>query len=285
MNSAFNDHFTLITGASEGLGKALAIECASKGMNVFLVALPGIELYQLASYIRRKFKVLVCEYETDLLLEVNRIALAGFIKKHQISINMLINNAGIGGSVNFDECAFDFFKNQISLNVLATVHLTYLLLPELKKNSRSYILNVSSLCIFFYLVKKQVYGATKSFIHFFSKSLKRELKKDGVMVSVLCPGGMNSNPSFFLLHKLSNWMTRSAAMDPEEVAPIALNGLMKGKGIIIPGKWNRFFLFLDKLLPSWLKEKMTGTHIKSIPAQQITLLLKGQAITETKKIA
>jgi short-subunit dehydrogenase len=80
-------------------------------------------------------------------------------------------------------------------------------------------------------------------------------------------------------------MTRSAAMDPEEVAPIALNGLMKGKGIIIPGKWNRFFLFLDKLLPSWLKEKMTGTHIKSIPAQQITLLLKGQAITETKKIA
>ncbi|HVT84770.1 MAG TPA: SDR family NAD(P)-dependent oxidoreductase [Chitinophagaceae bacterium] len=285
MNSAFNDTFTLITGASEGLGKALAIECASKGMNVFLVALPGIELYQLASYIRRKYKVLVCEFETDLSLEMNRITLAGFIKKQQININMLINNAGIGGSVNFDECAFDFFKTQISLNVLATVHLTYLLLPELKKNSRSYILNVSSLCIFFYLVKKQVYGATKSFIHFFSKSLKKELKKDGVTVSVLCPGGMNSNPSFYLLHQMSNWMTRSAAMDPEEVAPVALNGLINGKEIIIPGKWNRVFLFFDKLLPGWLKEKMTARHIKSISAQQIALLLKGKPIAETKNAA
>src|SRR5574338_236132 len=137
MNSAFNDHFALITGASEGLGKALAIECASRGMNVFLVALPGIELYQLASYIRRKYKVLVCEFEADLSQEANRFALVNLIKRNQISINMLINNAGIGGSVNFDECDFDFFKNQILLNMLATVHLTYLLLHELKKNSQS----------------------------------------------------------------------------------------------------------------------------------------------------
>jgi short-subunit dehydrogenase len=285
MNSAFNDRFTLITGASEGLGKALAIECASRGMNLFLVALPGIELYQLASYIRRKYRVLVCEFETDLSQEVNRISLVNMIIRNKISINMLINNAGIGGSVNFDECDFTVFKNQISLNVLATVHLTYLMLPLLKKNTHSYILNVSSLCIFFYLVKKQVYGATKSFIHFFSKSLRRELRKDGVQVSVVCPGGMNSNPSFYLLHKLSNWMTRSAAMNPEEVAPIALNGLMNGKEIIIPGKWNRFFLWLDKLLPGWLKEKMMSRHIKSISAQEIALLLKGKAITENKKAA
>lgn len=285
MNSSFNDRFTLITGASEGLGKALAIECASRGMNLFLVALPGIELYQLASYIRRKHKVLVCEFETDLSQEVNRIGMVNTITQNQINIDMLINNAGIGGSLNFDECDFDFFKNQIALNVLATVHLTYLLLPVLKKNSSAYILNVSSLCIFFYLVKKQVYGATKSFIHFFSKSLRKELKKDGIAVSVLCPGGMNSNPSFYLLHRLSNWMTRSAAMNPEEVAPIALNGLMNGKEIIIPGKWNRFFLWLDKLLPGWLKEKMMSRHIKSISAQEIALLLKGKAITENKKAA
>lgn len=285
MNSNFNDRFTLITGASEGLGKALAIESASRGMNLFLVALPGIELYQLASYIRKKYKVLVCEYETDLSQEVNRIALVNMIVQNKIKINMLINNAGIGGSMNFDECEFNIFKNQISLNVVATVHLTYLLLPLLKKNSHSYILNVSSLCIFFYLAKKQVYGATKSFIHFFSKSLRRELKKDSVTVSVLCPGSMNSNPSFYLLHKLSNWITRSAAMNPEEVAPVALNNLMKGKEIIVPGRWNRFFLRLDKLLPGWLKEKIKNRSIKSIPAQQISLLLKGRIISENKNAA
>lgn len=285
MNPNFNDRFTLITGASEGLGKALAIESASRGMNLFLVALPGIELYQLATYIRRKFNVQVCEFETDLSHEVNRIELVNKIIQNKININILINNAGIGGSMNFDECEFNVFKNQISLNVLATVHLTYLLLPLLKRNYHSYILNVSSLCIFFYLVKKQVYGATKSFIHFFSKSLRRELKKDGVTVSVLCPGSMNSNPSFYLLHKLSNWITRSAAMNPEEVAPIALNNLLKGKEIIIPGKWNRFFLWLDKLLPGWLKEKIKKRSIKSISVQQIALLLRGRIITENKNAA
>lgn len=285
MNSAFNDRFTLITGASEGLGKALAIECASRGMNLFLVALPGIELYQLATYIRRKYKVLVCEFETDLSNEANRMELVNVIMQNKININILINNAGIGGSMNFDECEFTVFKNQISLNVEATVHLTYLLLPILKKNPHSYILNVSSLCIFFYLVKKQVYGATKSFIHFFSKSLRRELKKEGVKVSVLCPGSMNSNPSFYLLHKLSNWITRSAAMNPEEVAPIALNKLLKGKEIIVPGKWNRFFIWLDKLLPGWLKEKIKNRSIKSIPAQQVALLLRGKTVAENREAA
>jgi hypothetical protein len=269
--------YTIITGASEGLGKALAIECASRAMNLVLVALPGIELYQLASYIRRKYKVLVCEIETDLSQECNRISLVNTLRQHNISINMLINNAGAGGYVNFDERGFEYFKNLISLNVLATVHLTYLLLPELKKHPKSYILNVSSLCIFFYLAKKQVYGATKSFIHFFSKSLRRELKKNGVTVSVLCPGGMNSNPSFYMLHRISNWLTRSAVMDPEEVAPIAMNGLLSGKERIIPGKWNRLFLWFDKILPGWLKEKMTTRQIKAFPAQQqIALLLKGK---------
>ena len=63
--------YTMITGASEGLGKALAIECAKHKMNLILVSLPGIELYQLASYIRRRYSVKVCEFETDISREQN----------------------------------------------------------------------------------------------------------------------------------------------------------------------------------------------------------------------
>ncbi|MEI9909234.1 MAG: SDR family NAD(P)-dependent oxidoreductase [Bacteroidota bacterium] len=71
MNS-INKSYTLITGASEGLGKALAIECASRGMNLILVALPGIELHQLSSYIRREYKVLVYEFGLNLTIEESR---------------------------------------------------------------------------------------------------------------------------------------------------------------------------------------------------------------------
>ena len=188
-------NYTMITGASEGLGKALAIECAKRGMNLILVSLPGIELYQLASYIRRRYKVKVCEYETDISLEHNCLELWNTIKQHHLSINMLINNAGIGGTRQFDKTKIEVWQKHIQVNITGMVYLTHLLLPELKRHSRSYILNVSSLAVFFYLPGKQVYGATKSFIYFFSKSLRRELKKDGVQVSVLCPGGINSNPA------------------------------------------------------------------------------------------
>lgn len=268
--------YTLITGASEGLGKALAIECASRGMSLVLVALPGIELYQLASYIRRRFTVNVYEIEMDISLRENCINLWRELHQKNISINMLINNAGCGGTAFFEESKFDLLQKQIEVNVMATVHLTHLFLSELKKHQRSYILNVSSLCVFFYLAKKQVYGATKSFIYFFSKSLRKELKQDGVNVTVLCPGGINSNPYQYLTSRDGSFIGRQSMMSPEEIAPLAIDGLLKGSERIIPGRLNRLFMFLDKLLPAWLKNKMTLRQMKKINTQKVEKLLKGE---------
>jgi short-subunit dehydrogenase len=255
MDYSFNKPFTLITGASEGLGKFLALECASRGMNLILVSLPGIELCQLALYIRHRYKVMVCEFELDLLLESDRISLFETITTNNICVNMLINNAGTGGSVNFDERRFEYFKKQIELNVIATVQLTHLFLPELKKHQHSYILNVSSLCIFFFLQKKQVYGATKSFIYFFSKALRKELKEHHVSVTVLCPGGINSNPYQYMASNSLSGLSRCSVMNPEEIAPLAIDGLLKHKERIIPGKINRFYLWVEKIFPAWLKNK------------------------------
>lgn len=272
-----NKPYTLITGASEGLGKALAIECASRGMDLVLVALPGIELYQLSSYIRRRFNVNVCESEMDISQKENCVNLWREMNQKNISINMLINNAGCGGTAFFEESKFELLQKQIELNIMATVQLTHLFLPELKKHQHSYILNVSSLCVFFYLAKKQVYGATKSFIYFFSKSLRKELKQQGVNVTVLCPGGINSNPYQYLINRDGSFISRQSVMFPEEIAPMAIDGLLKGKERIIPGRLNRFFMFLDKLLPSWLKNKMTLRQVKKLNTQKVEKLLKGES--------
>ena len=164
----------------------------------------------------------------------------------------------------FEEGSPGFYEKQIKLNVLATTLITRLFLSTLQCHDHSYILNVGSLASFFYLPKKQVYGATKSFIYFFTKSLRKELKKSNVHVSVLCPGGMNTNPALTLMNKTGNYLSRLSVMNPEEVVPIAIDGLLQGKEVIIPGRLNNFFMLLDKILPTAIKKMLTGRTMKRL---------------------
>jgi len=259
-----NKKFTLITGASEGLGKAFAIECAARQMDLILVSLPNSGLDKLSNFIRRNFKVTVIPFEKDLSQSSACYDLFLEIEQLQLSVNVLINNAGVGSTILFDEGSPEFYEKQIRLNVLATTVITHLFIKNLPGGSPAHILNVGSLASFFYLPKKQVYGGTKSYIYYFSKSLKKELKGKGVNVSVLCPGGINTNLSVTLINKNAPWTSRISIMDPEEVAAVAISGLLKKKEVIIPGRLNRFFLFLDKLLPSVLKTYMTNRTMKKI---------------------
>lgn len=265
-----NKKYTLITGASEGFGKALALECAARKMNLILVALPGRELYYLADFIKRNFEIDVISIEKDLTKVENCSALFAEVQQMKIAVNMLINNAGIGNTHLFSEGSVAFYQKQVQLNVIATTLLSRLFLDMLKQNGPSYILNVGSLCSFFFLAKKQVYGATKSFIYFFSKSLRRELENDHISVSVICPGGMNTNTSVMLVNNKSSWLSRMAIMNPEAVAPIAINGLLKRKEVIVPGVLNNFFLMLNKLIPDFIKKFITNRQmntLKSIPIE------------------
>jgi uncharacterized protein len=266
----FKNNYCLITGASEGFGKALALECASRKMNLILVALPGPELYYLADFIERNYKVDVLAIEKDLAIEENCLMVFKEVQELHLTVNMLINNAGLGSTMLFSEGSMAFYQKQIKLNITATTLLTHLFLDMLKSNGPSYILNVGSLCSYFFLPKKQVYGATKSFLYFFSKSLRREVKKDGINVSVICPGSMNTNLSVTLLNKSTSWLSRLAVLNPEEVAPVAIDGLLKGKEVIIPGRVNKIFLLMDKLLPAYIKKMITNNQMKNIKSVTAT---------------
>lgn len=256
--------YTLITGASEGLGKALAVECASRKMNLILVALPGTQLQCFAEKLKDDYGVDAVAIEKDLSAEENCIAVFNEVNARQLQVNMLINNVGMGSTMFFKEGSLEFYQRQIKINIMATTVMTYLFLQDLRKHSPGYILNVGSLSSFFYLMKKQVYGATKSYVYSFSKSLRRELNSELINVSVICPGPMNTNKAVTAINQSFNWLTRMSTMNPEEVAPIAIEGLLQRKEVIVPGKLNKLFLFFDMMIPPFVKDFLTGLQMRNI---------------------
>lgn len=273
-----NNLYTLITGASEGFGRALAVECASRKMNLILVALPDSKLHSLSETLTQKYAVDVIAIEKDLSIEENCVMLHKQVEEMKIPVNVLINNVGISSTMFFSEGSIGVYQKQVKLNVVATTLLTCLFLDMLKTNKPSYILNVGSLSCFFYLAKKQVYGATKSYIYSFSKSLRGELSSEGVNVSVICPGGMNTNETIIKTNKANNWLARQSIMNPEEVAPIAINGLLNRKEIIIPGRMNKLFLLIDKLLPSFIIKMIANNHVNKFKPY----LVGDQSLNETE---
>ena len=253
--------YTIITGASEGLGKAFALELAKRNHNLVLVALPSSGLSDLASFIERNFDVDVFIVETDLSTKENCIDLFNKIKEAKLQINMLINNAGMGGYYWFNEKSVEFYQLQIALNITTPTLLIKLFLDELINNGPSHILNVSSLSGFFSMPRKQVYAATKSYMRYFSLSLHQELKQRGVQVSVVCPGGIKSRLPIILQAKDKKGMAKWSILHPEEVASYTIEKMMSSQKLIIPGFWNRFFLMLDKLMPAFIKEKLINREI------------------------
>lgn len=253
--------YSIITGASEGLGKAFALDLAKRNHNLVLVALPFSGLPDLASFIERNFDVDVFIVETDLSSKENCIDLFNKIKEEKLLINMLINNAGMGGYYWFNEKSIEFYQLQIALNVTTPTLLIKLFLDDLINNGPSYILNVSSLSGFFSMPRKQVYAATKSYMRFFSLSLHQELKNSGVQVSVVCPGGIKSRLPIILQAKDKKGMAKWSILHPEEVAAYSIEKMMASQKLIIPGFWNRFFLILDKLMPAFVKEKLINREI------------------------
>jgi short-subunit dehydrogenase len=272
-----NNLYTLITGASEGFGKALATECASRKMNLILVALPDSKLQFLAETLIQKYAIDVIAIEKDLAIEENCEMLYKQVEELNLSVNMLVNNVGISSTMFFSEGSIGFYQKQVKLNIVATTLLTSLFLDKLKANKPSHILNVGSLSCFFYLAKKQVYGATKSYVYSFSKSLRGELSSKGVNVSVICPGGMNTNETIINTNKANNWLARQSIMNPEEVAPIAIKGLLNRKEIIIPGRMNKLFLLIDWLLPSFIIKMIANNHINKFKSYNVGNYSKPEA--------
>jgi uncharacterized protein len=254
----------IITGASEGLGKFMAIEMASRGYHLVLVSLPGTGLPQLAQFLIKNFNICAYYFEMDLTSVDNCTILFQSLREQHIQADILINNAGIGNNNWFEDKCIRFYAKQITLNVMTPVVLTRLFVSYPCHAKQRYILNVGSLGGMFIVPKKGVYGATKSFIRHFTKSLQMELRHTNISISLLSPGGINTKPELLVLHDSLKGISKTTILEPEEVARQAIDGMLKGKKEIIPGRTNRLFVRLNKLIPNFIREFILQKNFKMI---------------------
>lgn len=256
-----NKLFTLITGASSGLGKELAIECARRKMNLILVSLPGENLPELCINLAEKYQVDAFPYETDLTNKEEVEKLADWVTAN-FSVNVLINNAGAGGTRLLETTPTEYIDRLIQLNIRATSLLVRLLIPELKMHRKAYILNVSSMAAFSPLPFKTVYPASKAFVYHFTRGLKAELKNTNIKVSVVNPGPIMTNPDVVARIQKQGALARLALISAPAIAQISISELIRGKAVIIPGFLNRINVLLMSLIPSAIKLSLSTRIIQ-----------------------
>jgi uncharacterized protein len=243
-----NQKFSLITGASCGLGKELATECARRGRNLLLTALPGENIKSTGEELSREYNVHVKTFEADLTKPSELKNLAAFISENY-NVDMLVNNAGLGGALPFLEATPEYIEQIILLNMYALVMLTRFLLPNMKKQGEAYILNIASLAAFSPMPYKIVYPASKAFVYSFSRGLNAELRGTGISVSVAHPGGMKTNAEVSLRIEKHSRFIRATTLTTAKVAQICISRLLKRRKLIIPGFFNKLFWVLLKIVP------------------------------------
>ncbi len=237
----------LVTGASSGIGKQLAMQLAADGSDLVIVARRTGLLEGLADRLREEHKVGVEVLTADLTSPDGLAEVAGRLSGSARPVELLVNNAGFGSSGSFADLAAGNAAGQVSLNVMALVALTHAVLPSMLRRGHGGVLNVSSVAGFFAAPGSAVYGATKAFVTSFSESLSGEVADHGVHVTALCPGftrteDHDEQDSDGRIH-------RFAWLDAGPVARAGLDAVAAGRVICVPGAQYKAVVPLARIVP------------------------------------
>jgi len=245
----------LITGASAGIGLEFARIHASKGDNLVLIARRGAMLADVKSELESKFNISVYNIVKDLSVKGAAKEVYDEVKKQDIKIDYLINNAGFGDFGLFAGSKWEKQEDMINLNITALAHLTWLFLPEMISRGEGKILNVSSLAAFQPGPTMSVYFASKAFVLSFSEAINNEVRDKGITVTALCPGSVESNFHAVVLGD-PNLVKDRKMLKAKEIAEIGYRAMMKGKSVMIPGFKNAFLIFASRFAPRELIVRM-----------------------------
>jgi short-subunit dehydrogenase len=257
METGLIKNYTLVTGASAGTGMQLAIECAKKGHNLYLVSLPGSGLERFADELAKKYPVDIKYLSIDLTKTKSPQKVFDFSRENQIRVNILINNAGMGFNGKLENQDRDLVDTMILLNIRASTLLTSLFIAEMKMLEKAYILNISSFAGLSPLPFKCVYSATKAYLFFMTQALNIELKGTSVSVTSVHPNGITSERAKQYVRK-SGVLGRISALSPEQVARISLSNMYAENHFVVPGLVNKFYYALGMCLPHGIVLKLIG---------------------------
>ncbi|MEE1943813.1 SDR family oxidoreductase [Pedobacter sp. KR3-3] len=256
----FKHKTVIITGASSGIGKALAEELAKRGANLVLGARQYVTLCEITAEIEQKYSVRALAVQADVSKEED---CAQLIKQALLTfgqIDVLINNAGLSMRALFNDLDLSVLKNLMDVNFWGTVYCTKYALPEILK-TKGVIVGVSSIAGYRGLPGRTGYSSSKFAMNGFMESLRTELLKTGVHVMVACPGFTTSNIRVAALSKDGHAhgetsMEEGKMMTAEEVAKRIGDGIEQRKRTLIMTSQGKLAVWMNKLFPAFTDKKV-----------------------------
>jgi short-subunit dehydrogenase len=262
----FKNKVVVITGASSGIGKALAQELARRGANVVLAARQYVTLCEITAELEAKHDVKALAVQCDVSKESDCEML---VKQTLITfgkIDVLINNAGLSMRALFNDVDLSVLKNLMDVNFWGTVYCTKYALPEILKTKGS-VVAVSSIAGYRGLPGRTGYSASKFAMNGFMESLRTENLKTGVHVMVACPGFTTSNIRVAALAKDGSAhgetsMEEGKMMTSEAVAAIISDGIVERKRTLIMTGQGKLAVWVNKLFPAFADKKVFDLFAK-----------------------
>jgi len=251
--------WSLITGASAGIGLALAEQLAAAGSNLVLTARRTDRLQQIAADLSAKDGVKVEIFGADLTLPEAPEQIFGFTQGKSIDVELLINNAGFGSFGNNHEVPAARLTEMVQVNCSAVVHLTRLFVPPMVARKHGDVMIVASTAAFQAVPFIAAYAATKAFDLIFAEGIAEELRPFGIYVCALCPG--STNTEFQQVAGQPDRMFRMAET-AAKVARVGLEGLAAGKTLVISGGKNRLMIESERLAPRRFIAKMAAKMMR-----------------------
>lgn len=243
----------LITGASAGIGREFARQLASCAGVLILVARRRERLEELRDELGKRHPSLNVHARVADLSDDRSVAeLCNWLEHEELSVDLLVNNAGLGDQGPFATSELSRLKEMLAVNIAALTLLTRLLLPGMIARRRGAILNVSSSAGFLPMARFAVYAATKAYVTSFSEATRAELWGTGVTVTCLCPGPVRTEFTEVARRSAATWERSSpdlAHVSVESVVRTALDAVAGGKALVIPGFIMKLGMFLVRLTP------------------------------------
>src|SRR5580704_16736680 len=246
LRKAWQGKWAVVTGASAGIGEAIAVELAEAGMNLVLTARRRERLEVLAERLSRQQSVEVKVVVADLNQPQAPQQIFDATEGAGLPVEVLVNNAGFGEYAEFVRSRLEMQVDMVQVNCTAVVHLTRLLLPKMVERRRGGVLIVASTASYQPVPYLATYGATKAFDRMLAEALAEEVKRHGVRVSALCPGPTESE--FTQVSGVRPGDRRK----PQSAVPVArlgLEALAQGKHSVIPCLRGRVQVFAQRFIP------------------------------------
>jgi short-subunit dehydrogenase len=251
----WRDKWAVITGASAGIGAAVASELAACGTNLVLTARRQDRLDALAVQLRAQHPIAVEVYAADLARAEAPASLFAFTQAKSIPVALLVNNAGFGAYGEFRDTPLERLTVMTQVNVTAVVALTRLYLPPMIERGGGDILILASTAAFQAVPYMSTYAASKAFDLLFAEGLAEEVRRYGVRVCALCPGTTQTEFAGVAGRRISARAGQSAS----EVARAGLKALAAGRSSTVSGLGNRLGVVAQRIAPRHWVTRITGS--------------------------